>query len=274
MRTLFEIFKFLALASLLAACTSAPTSTPPEGGPGESPPLTELEGTHWSLVRLNGRELAPDTFISLEIAGGGISGNAGCNGYGGSFSSAEPGKLQLSEISSTAMACEPEIRMQQEGEFLQALQHATGYRLVEGQLELLDASGEVLLVFSSEETFQADPADLVGTSWILVSLDGQPPMEGSTITMEFLADNRMKGSAGCRNYQGNYQAETDSIHFPKISMVEMECQWPATFGVQEGDFTDVLTWANRYQLAEDRLEIYSSRGETLVFERTSDQAGR
>jgi heat shock protein HslJ len=260
---------FLALASLLAACASAPTSTPPGSGSGETP-LSELDGTHWSLVSLNGRELAPDTFISLEIAGGGISGNAGCNGYGGSFSSEEPGKLQLREISSTAMACEPEIRMQQEGEFLQALQQATGYRLVEGQLELLDASVKVLLVFSRDETFQADPADLIGTSWTLVSLDGQPPMEGSTITMEFLADNRMKGSAGCRNYQGNYQAETDSIHFPKISMVEMECRWPATFGVQEGHFTDILTWANRYHLAEDRLEIYSSRGETLVFERSQE----
>ena len=167
------------------------------------------------------------------------------------------------------MACEPVIRMQQEGEYLQTLPQATGYRLVGGQLELLDASGKVSLVYAREETFEMDPAQLVDTSWVLVSLNGQPPLEGSTISMEFLADDAMRGSAGCRNYEGRYRAEPDRISFPMIAMVELECRWPATFGEQENRFTDILTWANRYQLVENRLEIYSSRGEALIFERSS-----
>ena len=52
--------------------------------------------------------------------------------------------------------------------------------------------------------------NLTGTEWVLVSLDGQPPIQGSRITL-MLAEGQLKGIAGCNRYGGTYRQEGNRL---------------------------------------------------------------
>ena len=48
---------------------------------------------------------------------------------------------------------------------------------------------------------------LVGPSWRVTSINGQPVLAGTTITAEFTSEDRVAGSAGCNRYFGSAKAE-------------------------------------------------------------------
>ena len=64
---------------------------------------------------------------------------------------------------------------------------------------------------SSEELSQISLADLDGTKWRLVDLNGdrEPVLPDTQITMLF-ADGQISGSAGCNNYNSTVSSEADS----------------------------------------------------------------
>lgn len=72
--------------------------------------------------------------MTLTFAGADVSGNAGCNNFGGSFSVTDDA-LTLSRLAATRKACEEEI-MQAEGRFLLALESVSTYELDNGALLL------------------------------------------------------------------------------------------------------------------------------------------
>jgi heat shock protein HslJ len=128
--------------ALLAACAGAAEPTPA---------VLELEGTRWVLDTLNGSPPVEGSEITLEFQDGNAAGSAGCNSYGGSFTT-DGGQLSIPEIVRTEMAClEPEGVMEQEDAYLAALQSAAAYRLVDGRLQIENAAGEAVLVFSMAE---------------------------------------------------------------------------------------------------------------------------
>ena len=58
----------------------------------------------------------------------------------------------LAPLAITEMACaSPEGVMEQEAAYMEALQSAAAYRVVENRLELEDAAGETTLVFAEKE---------------------------------------------------------------------------------------------------------------------------
>ena len=222
----------------------------------------------WTLTSLNEKPVLPGTYISLEFDEGSAGGSAGCNGFGADLVAANEGRLLVSGIMSTLMLCQRDDGvdvMQQEADFLEALKNVARYQIVEGQMQVFDASGTRILVYTAQEHLPMDPAGLPGTSWQLLSLDGSPPLEGSQPSLAFLDRERVNGNAGCRDFSGAYQADGDRIRFPEIAMVQNDCLRGEAFQSLEGQFTDALTWANRYLLEPDRLVIYTSRGEELEF---------
>ena len=131
----------LVLASVLVGCGGTEGS----GSAGASP---DLDGSEWSLVKLQGANLLPGTNITVSFAEGNAGGFAGCNSYGGPYEAAGDGALSVSMLSATLMAClEPEGVMEQESAYLAALQEAAAYRVTGGRLEIEDGGGKVLLVF-------------------------------------------------------------------------------------------------------------------------------
>jgi heat shock protein HslJ len=246
----------LMTAALLAACSA--------GG-------SDLDSTTWTLVSIDGASLLAGSHISLEFRDGNAGGNSGCNAYGGPYTARRGGSLSIAGLSMTDMACmDPEGVMEQESVYLDALTRAAAYRIDGDRLEI---TGGPVLVFVRQPQFDTDPASLTGTSWRLTSLNGSPPAAGSTLTLTFEpvisseGTSQATGSAGCRDYVSEYQAEGDRISFLSIAMQgDPPCMTDAALMEQEGRFTDALTWARQVRLGDGSLEIITSRGESLVFE--------
>ena len=262
-RPVFFTVATLALAAVLVACSKpVETGTPP----ATEPPLgSSLEDTEWVLTSLNGGSLIEGTNVTLGFTGGGLSGFAGCNAYGGGhdsgkFIATNDGSLTIPAIAITAQAClAPEGVMEQEQSYVEALNSAATYRMVDDRLEIDDATGETTLVFARQEEFPMDPGDLVGTAWLLSA-------GGSDITLVFLDESKIGGVAGCRGYYGTYEASGDDIRFPLLGMMGPVEHCSEALILQEGEYTTSLEWATNYRLSEGRLEISTARGEVLTFE--------
>ena len=169
----------LVLAITLAACGDAgdlggPPNMPDAGGAAE--PTTgavDLADTEWVLTSLNGGSLLEGSNITLNFGTETATGFAGCNNVGGEYTAADKGILTIPEIGSTEMGCPtPEGILEQESAYVDALRNAATYRVVDDRLEIANAAGETTLVFARKAQVPMDPADLVGTKWLLRSLDG------------------------------------------------------------------------------------------------------
>jgi len=261
------IVALIALAAVLTACTGpGKAAEPPDVAP-ERPGLPlDLDGTEWILTSLNGSSLVRDSNITLEFAQGRLTGFAGCNGYGGEYSAADVGTLTISEIGMTAQDCQaPEGVMQQEAAYVDALQNATVYRLVDDRLQVGNIWAKGTLVFSRKREFPMDPGGLVGTQWQLVSTNGSSLIERSTITLAFHDENQVSGRAACRGYRGAYEASGDDIRFPFLEMADGPCICPEELIEREGEYTTSLGRATNYRLVEGRLEVLTALGEVLIF---------
>jgi heat shock protein HslJ len=225
------------------------------------------------LLALRGESLVEGSHISLSFDQEGAGGYSGCNRYGGQYKVADEGSLRLVEIAVTAMECEaPEGVMDQEQAYLEALRAVESYELPDGRLELRDTAGQTVLVYDRQQETSGDPVELVGTAWRLVSLDGEAPLEGSTLTLAFRDERRASGHAGCRDYFLTYEAEEGELNFLSTSMVGTDCAPSERGGEealmrQEGEYTTILGWTDRYQLSGDWLQLFTIRGETLDYER-------
>ncbi|NIN63919.1 MAG: META domain-containing protein, partial [Anaerolineae bacterium] len=225
----------------------------------------DLDGTDWVLRSLYGSSLVEGSNITLNFGDGFASGFSGCNAYGGEYTAADDGTLTIPEIAVTAQLCQtPEGVMRQEDAYIQALGNAAAYRLTDDRLEIHNVLGETTLVLALKEHFPMDPRDLVGTEWQLRSLNGSHPVEGSEITIAFTED-KFSGSAGCRGYRGTYRASGDNILFPELEMTESGCRGAEALVLQEGEYTTSLEWATNYRISEGQLEIFTARGEVLLY---------
>ena len=79
-----------------------------------------------------------------------VSGEAGCNTFGGTYTTDESNGIVLSGITSTLIACEDEAITAQETALLDALQKTTLYLIEGNTLTLTDDSGAALLVLNRD----------------------------------------------------------------------------------------------------------------------------
>jgi heat shock protein HslJ len=125
-----------SLIVLVAACTAAPAAQ-------------NLTSTQWKLTTLNGKApVTTNKSLTLNFdSNDQVSGHSGCNSYGGDYT-ANGNALSFSKVFSTLMACPGEGIDEQESAFHQALSQVTTFEISNGQLNLKNANGSVLLVFS------------------------------------------------------------------------------------------------------------------------------
>ncbi len=139
--TLIFTVLFTVSALILAAC-GAPVAN-----------AASLKGTNWTLVSLGPVKdqvsAVADVHTSLTFgADGQVSGNFGCNSFGGKYE-IKDGKIVFSEIISTLMACTNEDVMKQEQAGLKILNGEDTYKLEGSTLVIYAASGENALTLSS-----------------------------------------------------------------------------------------------------------------------------
>ncbi|MBN1303704.1 MAG: META domain-containing protein [Anaerolineales bacterium] len=93
-----------------------------------------LDETSWELYAYRKTALLEGSTITIRFEDGQVSGNSGCNGYGGRYE-VYGDRITVSELFSTMMAClGPEGLMEQEQRYLGYLGTARTYRLKDGQL--------------------------------------------------------------------------------------------------------------------------------------------
>jgi heat shock protein HslJ len=84
---------------------------------------------------------------TLFLQQGKISGNGSCNHYAGSYQ-LQGQKLHINLSVLSMMACAEVERMVQEQRYFELLSQVVSYQLVAGNLQLLNAQGKPLLIFT------------------------------------------------------------------------------------------------------------------------------
>ena len=98
-----------------------------------------------------GRDLAdpPRLFLTFT-ADGRVTGNAGCNQFGGQ-AAVNGESVRLGPLIATRRACVDQARMEREQQFMDALERARSWRIEQSHLLLLDEGGVELLRFGRRE---------------------------------------------------------------------------------------------------------------------------
>jgi len=232
------------------------------------PPTTGsvLTGTKWVLTSLRGQPLLPDTTISLEFGEAWYSGYTGCNNYGGGpdsgkYTATDEGTLKIIGMAVTVQLCPtPAGVMEQEQMYVAAFASIATYRLNEDCLELQDATGETILVYARQPECAEPPADLAGTGWQLVSVDGQEPMEGSATTLAFLGDKWLLEYSKCEAYIKAYQTAGHELDLVFEAWLGRTCQDEAIQG------TVMLNSPTQTCLSQGQLQITTVQGQVFVYD--------
>lgn len=124
----------LILTLALAAC-------------GSSGSVPDLKGTSWVLVEINGQPVLDGSSPTLVFNEDGVGGNGSCNTFGGDFKQ-ENEKLTIEQLFSTLMYCDNV--MDQELAYFTALQEAASFQIKDGNLQILNAGGQVTLAFTPQ----------------------------------------------------------------------------------------------------------------------------
>ncbi len=126
----------------------------------------------------------------------------------------------------------------------------------------------------------SDDIELAGeTTWTLESLDGQPVLETSVITLK-IGDNWIDGIDGCNSYSGRSEERTpvtgsDGVFsIPPFGVTEMLCPEPEGVMDQADAYMAALVQGKRFRITDDRLEILDGGGaRRLTFVRRAPLPG-
>ena len=220
-----------------------------------------LENTRWVLANYLQAERLMRAVVgggaTLEFAGGNISGNTGCNSFGGQYAQ-EDQKLTFSPLRATLRACPDEALSAQERAYTQHLTQVRGFTLERGVLRLNDEAGRTLLLFA-----QAQPSAIRGREWTVVVLNTGDAIasvrEDTRLTATFGANGQMAGETGCNRYT----LEGFTLKLGPAVSTQRTCLDEAA-GRQEAAFLRALPRVAGFRITGNRLGLYDAEGKTLV----------
>ena len=116
----------------------------------------DLAGTSWQVIGYNnGKQAVTSVIAGTEMdiqfgKDGSVSGNSGCNTYNGSYT-VKGNQIQFGPMASTRMACgDPAGIMEQEQQYLAALETAATYQIEGNALELRTSDGALAADFNKK----------------------------------------------------------------------------------------------------------------------------
>ena len=115
---------------------------------------------------------------------------------------------------------------------------------------------------------------LAGTGWTLVTLNGQPALTETIVTLNFGTVLRASGSDGCNSYNTAYVADETTIKFQApIAGTMMAC--PEPIMEQAAAFAEALEQAANFQIQGGQLTLSDEDGKELATfdEQSTDLAG-
>lgn len=124
------------------------------------------------------------------------------------------------------------------------------YALQDGRLvETTPEGGELVKVSA---------ADLDGTSWTLLEVDGEEPaLSGAKVTLSF-QNGQVSGSGGCNSYSGPFSLDEVNpfvMAIGPLAATEHACHDPA--GAQEAPYVAALEGVNQWGYVFGQLALYT-----------------
>jgi heat shock protein HslJ len=238
-----------------------------------------LPGTAWKVTMYNnGKQavvgLATGTEINLIFGTNGqVSGNSGCNNYSGGFETSG-NALKVGPLASTQMACDqPAGVMDQEQQYLAALQNSATYEIAGDTLTIRDASGAMQVVAKASV-----PTGLSGTSWQVINYNNGKQavvslLNGSEISLNFGTDGRLSGNSGCNTYNGGFEANSNALKVGPLVSTQKACDQPAGVMEQEQQYLAALQNSATYEIAGDTLTIRDASGAMQVVAKVHTPTG-
>lgn len=108
-----------------------------------------------------------------------------------------------------------------------------------------------------------DPRSLLtGGEWIVESLGGKPVIDGSSVTILFLEEDRVAGSSSCNRFIGGYKLTGEGLSFHQLGGTMMACEEP--LGEQETRFLGLLRDTCRFEIdPQGRLVLHTTRQQNI-----------
>lgn len=129
------------------------------------------------------------------------------------------------------------------------------YALQDGRLVETTAAGGDLVKVSG--------ADLDGTSWTLLAMDGQPALADTAVTLGF-QDGQMAGSGGCNSYTASFSLSVDNplvMTTGPVSATQQTCPDPVVS--QESAYFAALQKASHWGYEFGKLALYYAGGQDV-----------
>lgn len=249
----------------LAACAAMGGVVNEETEPAASLPFT---GIIWQLnnFTLNGKtiNLVPNSLTTIEFTDDGqLSGTGGCNHYFGSYTFNQSSGLLISQVGMTEMAC-PDT-MEQETNFLQALQQLTQLQRDALGLTLLSQDGQTVLNFTEqviELVVTLSIEQLFNQTWQLdsyINQDVAAHLASSNVTLVFDGQGGFSGHGGCNSYFGTYSlSDNNGLALGAIGSTKMYCE--ESIGL-ETEYLGLLSQMASFVLDANGLHLASPDGQ-------------
>ena len=106
--------------------------------------------------------------------------------------------------------------------------------------------------------------DLVGTSWTLVSVGENAPVEGADAWLGFGANGEITGSTGCNNLIGGYAVDGTALTFSTIGTTRMACPGDDLMA-QDASVPEALDNVTGWEVDADG-QLHLTGATELVFE--------
>lgn len=234
----------------------------PYDGDSDYPEL--LTWSQWWAVSINGSDITGSRYISLYLSyDRRATGNAGCNYYQGRYV-VKGSYIRFRGGIWSAMGCDEEILVQ-EDIYIDCLNNADTYSIEGDSMTIYDSSGQAILVFEKRPDYPMNPEDLIGTSWRLYQVDGEPVSENETGTIVFDEDGiSIYGYDNVHTYEYIYEARGDDIVFTSMTG-EGKRDDSGKLIRGRPSAISYLSPIISYRLTDGRLEMYTERKITLVF---------
>jgi heat shock protein HslJ len=109
--------------------------------------VPDLDGTAWNLIKINDKDALESTTVTISFDGSDVSGNGGCNHYGGGVTKDSDGNMEFGMLFMTEMYCLEDGVSDQEYEFFSALDEVMTFESKGGNLLMLNEGGDTILEF-------------------------------------------------------------------------------------------------------------------------------
>jgi heat shock protein HslJ len=238
--------------------------------------IANRNGEVWKPIEVQGdRVTAPtNAFIDLSVVGRRFTGNTGCNLMSGTVTIGRGNRVDIRATAVTRRACKMMEGSVVEDSFLDALNRSVRYRRHGQTLDMLDRRGRRMVRFTlvPKDGGPSAGSDLTDPKWELESMGGR--MTLVAIKGVFINFDPQKhgvgGDTGCNVFGGSYTAGERNISITDVISTMRACEEGGKMEL-EREFLEGLRKADRYEIKDDHLHLFSMNKALLTFRAESKQ---